>query len=234
MSRLAIWFSPKLIALHVFAVAAIVFCVFMATWQLGLYDQRQADERAEKQSVPTKPLEEVWAPGEVFTGRQNLRPVTVTGQFRPADEQIWVTGKDGGPWLVAPVMVDGSALLVVRGQAEDVGEFPDVPSGQVVFDAVLQPTDGPADGFDPDTREIATVRIATLINELPYPLWSGYAVSISDSVSGGLDLAPRPEPEVSTLAGGRNLGYGLQWWVFATFAAFMWWRMARDAVADAR
>lgn len=43
----------------------------------------------------------------------------------------------------------------------------------------------------------------------------------------------------------RNLAYGIQWWVFAGFAVFMWWRMlraeatgsgetvARDAGADA-
>ena len=27
-----------------------------------------------------------------------------------------------------------------------------------------------------------------------------------------------------------NLAYALQWWVFGLFAAFMWWRMATDAV----
>ena len=26
----------------------------------------------------------------------------------------------------------------------------------------------------------------------------------------------------------RNAAYALQWWVFALFAGYMWWRMVRD------
>jgi ABC-type nickel/cobalt efflux system permease component RcnA len=32
----------------------------------------------------------------------------------------------------------------------------------------------------------------------------------------------------------RNLAYALQWWVFALFAAYMWWRMVRDDYEDGR
>lgn len=27
----------------------------------------------------------------------------------------------------------------------------------------------------------------------------------------------------------RNFGYSLQWWLFAAFAGFFWWRIVRDA-----
>jgi surfeit locus 1 family protein len=30
----------------------------------------------------------------------------------------------------------------------------------------------------------------------------------------------------------RNAAYALQWWVFALFAAYMWWRMVRDDHED--
>ena len=39
-----------------------------------------------------------------------------------------------------------------------------------------------------------------------------------------------PDPEVSWTVGLRNLAYALQWWVFGLFSAFMWWRMATDAL----
>ena len=45
-------------------------------------------------------------------------------------------------------------------------------------------------------------------------------------VPDGLERVPPPE-----VTGGlkwRNAAYALQWWVFAAFAAFMWFRMVRE------
>jgi len=229
------WFRPALLGLHAFALAAIGFCVFMGIWQLGVYDQRQADERADQQGSAAVPIEDVWGPDQVFTTDQDQRLVTVTGRFRPAAEQFWVTHalEDGaeGAWLVAPVTVGGAELLVVRGWTSSPGAFPEVPAGTARFEAILQPGEAAAGGWDPDTRTIGSVRVPTLLNELGYDaLWSGYAIARDEAVTAGLRLAEAPEPDVSWTAGGRNLGYGLQWWVFAAFAAFMWWRMAREMV----
>ncbi|GAA3538133.1 SURF1-like protein [Aeromicrobium flavum] len=230
------WFAPRLLGLHLFAIAAVVFCVFMASWQLGVYDQRQADERAEQLAAGPADLESVWGPGQVFTTDQDQRPVTVTGRFRPAAEQLWVTdreqGGETGAWLLAPVTVDDAELMVVRGWApRPAASLPDVPGGLVTFDAVLQPGDESGAGWDPDARTIGSVRIPTLLNELGYDdLWSGYAIATDGEVAGGLEVAEVPETDVSWLAGGQNLGYGLQWWVFAGFVIFMWWRMSREMV----
>ena len=234
---LGAWFGPRVIGLHLFAIAAIAFCLFMGTWQLGVYDDRQADERDHSSEIVAAPLDEVWAPGEVFTADQDQRTVEVTGTFRPAAEQLWVTdrpqGDRTGAWLVAPVTVEGTPLLVVRGWAPEpdaVTAHP-MPEGEVSFDAVLQPGDAGSTAWDPQARTIGSVRVPTLLNELGYDdLWSGYAIATDESVAGGLDLAETPETDVSWTAGGRNLGYGLQWWVFAAFALFMWWRMAREIV----
>lgn len=234
--RLRDWFAPPVLGLHLFAIVAIGFCLFMGMWQLGVYDDRQADQRAENAEVSAVPLESVWSPGETFTTRQDQRHVTVTGTFRPAAEQIWATHQrdDGsdGVWLVSPVTVDGAELMVVRGWApEALATFPDVPAGSVSFEAVLQPGEESGSGWDATTRTIDGVRIPTLLNELGYEqLWSGFAISTDDSLTAGLARAEVPEPDVSWTAGGRNLGYGLQWWVFAAFALFMWWRMAREIV----
>lgn len=229
--RLRDWFSPRLLGLHLFALVAIAFCLFMGSWQLGVYDQRQADEAASGSAEAVRPIEEVWSPGDPFTTEQDQRTVTVTGTFRPAGEQFWAT-HGSGVWLVAPVTVEDAELLVVRGSAASAAaSFPAVPEGPVTFEALLQPGQESAGGWDPDTRTIGSVRIPTLLNELGYDqLWSGFAISTDESLAAGLSLASAPEPDVSWTAGGRNLGYGLQWWVFAAFAAFMWWRMAREMV----
>lgn len=225
-----------MLGLHAFALAAIAVCVFMGIWQLGVYDQRQAAELADQPQAAVQPIEDVWAPGAVFTTDQDQLPVSITGTFRPADEQFWVTGQAQGSrdgvWLVAPVTVDGADLMVVRGWAPQVSDtFPAVPSGTVTFEGVLQPGGGSAAGWDAATRTIGSVRIPTLLNTLGYDeLWSGYAIATDSSVRAGLTTADVPDPDVSWLAGGRNLGYGLQWWVFAGFVAFMWWRMGREMV----
>jgi surfeit locus 1 family protein len=231
------WLSPGLLGLHVLAVVAVTFCVVMGLWQAGVYDSRQAHEQADKRSVPQVELTELWDPDEPFMKTYNHRPVTFEGRFAPAADQIWVTGKEqggtDGAWLLAPVQVEGGeTMLVLRGWAPEPGPLPEVPSGRVRLDAVLEPGEKISGSFDPATRTIGAVRIPTLINEIPYDLYSGYAVSTDAVSSGGLELVPPPQPnDVPWTVGLRNLAYALQWWVFGLFAAFMWWRMCTETLA---
>lgn len=238
------WLTPGLIGLHVLGAVALVFCVLMGLWQAGVYDSRQHDEQADKRSVPRVALTDLWVPDAPFTRELNHRPVTIEGSFAPADEQIWVTDKeqDGrtGAWLVAPLqVVSGDTLLVVRGWAAETGRFPDVPSGTVTIDGVLEPGEGSGSSgagvFDAVDRTIGAIRIPSLINETPYDLYSGFAISTDEASAGGLDLVPPPTPDdVSWTVGLKNLAYALQWWVFGLFAAFMWWRMCTETVAASR
>jgi cytochrome oxidase assembly protein ShyY1 len=229
-----------LLGLHVFAVAVLVGCILAGLWQLGVYDSHQDDKRAESHKHAAAPLAGLWGPDQPFEGRLDNRAVSFTGQFAPADEQIWVTGKrqDGrdGVWLLAPVFVGSGhdALLVVRGWAPAVTTPPPTPAGAVTIEAVLQPGDVGGASFDPADRRIGSVRIPALTNELPYDLYSGYAISTTTAVSAGLDLATLPAVGVSWTVGLRNLAYALQWWVFGGFAIFMWWRIATDSVETSR
>ena len=228
-----------MLGLHAFAVVAVGFCVVMGLWQLGVYDSRQEHERAESQTVPRVNLDGLWGADDPFESRLNQRPVTIDGRFAPADEQVWVAGKSqggqSGVWLVSPVIVDDAALLVVRGWAPEVAPFPDVPEGEVTIEGVLQQGEGGGAPFDPKTREIGSVRIPALTNELPYDLYSGFAISTTDEVAGGLALADPPaKDDVPWTTGLRNLAYALQWWVFGAFALFMWWRMTTESIAAAK
>ena len=235
-STLRLWFRPALLGLHVLAVVALVACVAGGLWQLGAYDARQEHERADRQDVPTVPLDEVWSPGDPFDATLNHRPVTVAGTFGPAPEQVWVSGRsqDGqdGYWLLAPLELSGDdALLVVRGFSPETGAPPAVPDGEVELHVVLEPGEGSSGGVGAD-RVIDTVRVPTLVNELPYQLFPGFGISTTPEVAAGLPRAVTPDPDVSWTVGLRNLAYSLQWWVFGAFAAFMWWRICREQVAD--
>ena len=228
---------PAMLGLHVFAVAAVIFTIVMGLWQLGVYDDRQAHEQAEKRDVATVPLDEALGPDEAFSGSANHRPVEVRGSFGPADDQIWVSGHslDGreGYWLVAPFVVKGDdALLVVRGWSPTNDSVP-ATSNVGTIQAVLQPGEesGSAIGAD---RTTDTIRIPLLANELPYDLYSGYAIMTDPEPTGNLQAVPPPDPDVSWTVGLRNLVYALQWWVFGLFAVMMWLRMCRDVVREAR
>ena len=234
------WLRPGLLGLHAFAVAAIAVCIVMGLWQLGVYDTRLEHERADQRTVPRVDLVGLWGADEPFQGRLDRRPVRVEGRFAPMGEQVWITERelDGrlGVWLVAPVRVTRSdaSLLVVRGWAPKVGALPPVPEGDLAFDAVLQPSEGSGEPFDHRTRTIGTLSIPAITNVIRGDLFSGYAIGTSPSVTRGLTPVQPPEPDVSWTTGLRNLAYALQWWVFAAFAMFMWWRMATENVAMRR
>ncbi|MFY0409594.1 SURF1 family protein [Solicola sp. PLA-1-18] len=242
-STLRIVLRPAMVGLHVFAVAALVFCVLMGLWQLGVYDSRQASERADRQEVPTVPLDEALGPDEAFTNTANHRPVTVAGTYGPSDTQVWVSGReqDGreGYWLLAPVLTGGvgddgrpHALVVVRGFATQAGDPPPTPAGRVELRGVLEIGEARSTAAEPgDGRTIDAVRLPLLANELPYDLYSGFAIVTSPEPADGLEAVPPPLPDASWTTGLTNLAYTLQWWVFGAFAVFMWWRMTRDAVA---
>ena len=225
-----------MIGLHVLAVVALVFCVVMGLWQLGVYDSRHESERADQQAVPRVALTDLWSPDEPFTSRLNHRPVTIDGVFAPAEDQVWVVDKDQdgrtGAWLLAPLQVaGGETMMVVRGWSAQTGAFPEVPTGTVTVQAVLEPGEGNAAAYDAERRTIGSVRIPTLINETPYDLYSGFAISTDTAAAGGLALVPPPEPgDVSWTVGLRNLAYALQWWVFGLFSVFMWWRMTTETI----
>jgi cytochrome oxidase assembly protein ShyY1 len=236
----SLWLRPGLLGLHAFAVAAIAACVVMGLWQLGVYDTRQEHERADQRTVPRVDLVGLWGADEPFEGRLDRRPVRIEGRFAPADEQVWVTGRelDGRPgaWLVAPMRVTGTdaSLLVVRGWAPKPGELLPVPRGDAAIDAVLQASERSGEPFDRRDRTIGTLSIPAITNVIQGDLYSGYAIGTSPSVMRGLTPVQPPEPDVAWTTGLRNLAYALQWWVFAVFALFMWWRMASEDVAMRR
>ncbi|UYM07403.1 SURF1 family protein [Solicola gregarius] len=237
-SSLRVLLRPPMLGLHALGVVAVVFTIVMGLWQLGVYDTRQEHERADKQDVPTVPLDEALGPDDAFSGSANHRPVEVTGTFAPADEQVWVSGRslDGedGYWLLAPLVVrDTEALLVVRGWSPTNDRLPAPPSGATTIDAVLQFGEDVGAPLGAD-RTTDTVRIPALANELPYDLYSGYAIQTEPAPGAGLETVPPPDPDVSWSVGLRNLVYAVQWWVFGAFAVFMWVRMCRDVVRDAR
>ncbi len=230
------WFTPSLIGLHVFWLVAVVVCTMGGFWQFGSYENRQGVAAAEARHDGIVDITKVWAAGEPMTTDLPNRTVTVTGEFGSAADQVWIDGASthGEAWLVAPFNVDGSdaALLVVRSkQATVSADLPAVPSGRSTLTVVLQPSLGGAAPLN-DRRVTDSITVPALLNELPYRLWSGYGI-VTDGAEppSGSQLVTPPDPDVAWTVGLKNLAYALQWWVFAAFSVFMWWRMTSEQVA---
>lgn len=221
-------FSPRLLGLHAFAVVAVAAMVVLGMWQLGAYGERQQNSVRERAEPPAVPIDDVLGPDAAFTAEADGRKVTVTGGY--GRRQFLVDGDDARrPWLVTPLRTgSGSSVLVVRGYAEEAGA---PPAGEVTVTGALLPTQPsqadpePGDGIEP------SLAIARLVAEVETDLYSGYVVlEEQQPAPSTLQPVPAPTAEPSFTAGMRNLMYALQWWAFAAFGVYMWWRIGRDLV----
>lgn len=226
------WFTRPLLGLHLLAIVAIAVCILMGLWQLGVYGAKHDDEAAARANAAPVDLLTVWGPDDAFTADLLDRRVIVNGEF--TGKQFSVRRGAAGSWTVAPLKVAGtkSFLFVVRGWSD--GTTP-LPSGRVRFTGWLQPSESaPSGPVAPTDDGLSVLSIPALTNEVPGDLFSGFAVTPDRSVTGGLKPVSVSQPKVAWTVGLRNLAYALQWWVFGLFSAFMWWRMAIDALATHR
>jgi cytochrome oxidase assembly protein ShyY1 len=202
-------------------------CILMGLWQLGVYGAKHEKPAQGDDSAAPVRLLEAWGPDAPFGADLEKRPVLVRGAF--TGEQALIQRGSGRYWTIAPLRVAGtrSSLVIVRGWSGP--ESPPLPTGTLEFQARLQPGE-PTAGIG-RAGIYPSLSIPTLANVFRDDLFSGYAITSTSRVNGGLDpVEPKP-PDVSWTVGLRNLAYAMQWWLFGLFALFMWWRMVTDAVA---
>jgi cytochrome oxidase assembly protein ShyY1 len=213
-------------------------------WQRAQENSRQDTIRAGA-SQRAVPLSSLLKPRQSFTNAVADRPVTTAGSW-DGGHQLLVAGRylSGRPgwWVLTPLRLsDGAAVAVVRGWtasvSDPVAEPAALPTGQVQLAGVLRPSEPPVDrepgvGSGLPTGQIDGIDLTQLVQRWPYPLITGYLVLTGQqpALTGagfGLSLVPPTAPGSQDLAW-QNLSYALQWFVFAGFGLFMWWRLVRD------
>ncbi len=224
--------TARALGLAVVALVLMAAMVALGFWQLGAYDEHQRDDaRAASQRAPI-PLDDALGADSGFPSGSLGRPVTAQGRYA-ATEQIYarhVPGADGLLAVVTPLVTDtGSAILVVRGTTPAGGDA-QPPTGPVCVEGILQPSDAVGAALD-SGRVTDGIRISSLVNDIDEDLYAGYIVLTSSSPGDALTPLSPPPADPSRWAGFRNLLYAVQWWVFAAFVAFMWWRIVTDADA---
>lgn len=230
--------TPRMLALHAFAVAAITAMVILGLWQLGHYGERQEMSVKEREEQSAVPIDAVLGPDAAFSAEADGRTVTATGTY--AEPQFLVAGDDGpAPWLVTPLETgNDAAVLVVRGRSTQLRP---APAGEVTVTGTLLPSQARTEDPDPTDDVRPSLSTSRLVADVRTDLYSGYVVLDEQQPAAPDDLerVVPPAPDPSFTAGIRNLMYALQWWAFAAFAVFMWWRISREeirrgAAADAQ
>jgi surfeit locus 1 family protein len=209
--------------------------VVLGLWQFHVYDNHQRADALATMRRPPVPLDSALGRDQAFpTGSVGV-PVSAVGRYeRPS--QLYVrglAGADGRFAVVTPlVTATGSAILVVRGASAHPNA--PTPSGTVRLTGILEPSQTGGTALDRD-RVTDAISIASLVGSVDHDLYGGYVVLTRSTPADALSPVSPPLPDPSRWAGIRNLAYALQWWVFAAFVAFMWWRIVADMhAAEAR
>ncbi|MER5471819.1 SURF1 family protein [Streptomyces sp. NPDC002935] len=238
--------TPRWWGINVFVLLAIPFCVFMGSWQLGRFEDRVQDHRtadraaSEARTDPARPLAEMLPVTMETSGKQT----TAKGRY---GKQLLVPGRelDGrrGYYVLTFLRVDGGkALPVVRGWLPgdpDPAKAPAAPGGEVTVTGALQASESPgsngvsaAGGLPPG--QTAAISSASLVNLVPYAPYDAWITL--DKADAGMKAVPPTAPQNTglDLKAFQNLGYTGEWFVFAGFVVFMWFRLLRREVEFAR
>ncbi|MFD3835940.1 SURF1 family protein [Streptomyces sp. NPDC058642] len=238
--------TPRWWGINVFVLLAIPFCVFMGSWQLSRFEDRMADhDRATSRVAtdagdPARPLADLLPVDKATSGAQ----ATATGRY---GKQLLVPGREldgrNGYYVLTLLRTDGGkALPVVRGWlpgTADAAKAPAAPSGQVTVTGALQASEQPgengvsAQGGLP-AGQTSAISAASLVNLVSYDVYDAWVtLNTGDSGMKAVPAAAAPDTGLN-LKAFQNLGYTGEWFVFAGFVLFMWFRLIRREVEFVR
>ncbi|MGY0017595.1 SURF1 family protein [Streptomyces sp. cg35] len=241
--------TPRWWGINIFVLLAVPLCVFMGSWQLSRFEDRVQDHRsaseqtAANEKAAAAPLASLLPVDKKTSGRLT----TATGHY---DRQLLVPDRDldgrSGFYVVTLLKVDGSgkALPVVRGWlpgTASAAKAPAPPKGDVTVTGALQASESvgsngvTAAGGLP-SGQVGMISAASLVNLVSYDVYDAWITL--DTADGRMTAVPATTAEGSglDLKAFQNLGYTGEWFVFAGFVLFMWFRLVRreaEALRDA-
>lgn len=242
-----------MVALFVVLALAAYGCIQLGVWQLDRAAIRGAQAAREieagRLAAAPAPLAEALVVGQDFRTDQQLRKVTVTGEYR---EQVlvpdravdgsaatlvvtalWITGgPDTGAMVpvlrgwVAPSDVT-TADGVARPATAAAGDLLAVPSGRVTAVGHLTDSEKAIVGDFPDGM-VGAVSTGELANLWGGPTFTGFVVLTDSEPDSLLPTVPPPSYEQQKGINLQNLAYAGEWFIFGGFALLLWWRFVRE------
>ncbi|RII09186.1 SURF1 family protein [Streptomyces sp. YIM 130001] len=243
--------TPRWWGINVFLVLAIPFCIFMGSWQLGRFEDRvDTHQEAEQQSRSagkgaSAPLAELLPVSQDTSGRRATASGTWDRQLLVPDRML--DDRDGYYVLgllrtEGPGEGKGKVLPVVRGWLPGdaaAGKAPALPGGEVEVTGALQASEsagsnGVSDRAGLPKGQLAVISAASLVNLVPYDVEDAWVTS--EKATDGMRPVPPKVAQGSglDLKAFQNLGYTGEWFIFAGFVLFMWFRLFRRELEFAR
>ncbi|MEU5687876.1 hypothetical protein DEJ48_18305 [Streptomyces venezuelae] len=246
--------TPRWWGINVFVVLAIPFCIFMGSWQLGRFEDRVQDHESAKEQAKEQSAEAKEGGGDAKARPlRSLLPV----DKETSGEQATATGRYGKQLLVPDRELDekqgfyvltllrtddGKSLPVVRGWLPgdaSTAKAPAAPKGEVTVKGALQASESPgsngvsAAGGLPQ-GQLGAISSASLVNLVRDDLYDAWITL--DKADAGMKAVPAAAPNNTglDLKAFQNLGYTGEWFVFAGFVVFMWFRLFRREAEFAR
>ena len=236
------YFSGRLIAINLFALAAVITCLWLGKWQWdrahAIVQVELTDGQADFANL--SPLRQYLPPSSVGV------PTTVSGTWQPDGQLIFqnrtqngsdlliesdqsaelkIADQAVGIWVLDVLtLTDGSSLGVVHSWLADEQEVEQL-SGEVTLSGVMQPS------------ELALTK--TLINLPTYITTEEILKRAASTVHDGYFVSSKPiigvnavspmftQPQEVELQW-RNVIYTGNWIIFAIIISAMWWRIIRD------
>ena len=237
--------KPRWLGLFALVVAVMVTFGLLGLWQLSVArDNGRAEQALASPTLPVADIAAVLTPHTPFPQDGSGRRITATGRY-DGSAQVLVTPRllrgQRGYWVVTPLVVrsTGARIAVVRGFVTDPAQAaaPAIAT-DVTVSGALAPGESPAQDTStagtalPD-GQMTALDLSRLVNRWPGALYNAFVFAtaeVPDVTSVASPAVQRVPPPA--LAGGgmswRNTAYAFQWWAFALFAAYMWWKMVRD------
>ncbi|GAA2317414.1 SURF1 family protein [Streptomyces kunmingensis] len=241
--------TPRWWGINIFVLLAIPVCVFMGSWQLSRFEDRVQDHRSVSErteangKAAAEPLASVLPVDQNTSGKRT----TATGRY---DKQLLVPDRDldgrTGFYVVTLLKVDGTGkvLPVVRGWlpgTASAAKAPAPPKGEVTVVGALQASEsagsnGVSTAGGLPSGQVGMISAASLVNVVPYDVYDAWVTL--DTADAKMTPVPATTPQGSglDLKAFQNLGYTGEWFVFAGFVLFMWFRLVRreaEALRDA-
>lgn len=231
-------------------LALLVAGIFawLGQWQLG--NAIDTDPPPAGMTEQVRPLGEVVAPGAYLPEPLVGQRVEVTGSFVAGDFRVVASRYDDGTpgyWVAGQFRVDPTtagvdgptSLAVAVGFTPDretadaaASALSDAPPQDVTLTGRLISDEGAKEPpRDADPLEITAMSPAALLSQWSdiegLDVYRPYLVSAE--AIGGLQQIHAPAPTELSSVNWLNIFYAIEWAVFAGFAFYMWYRLARDA-----
>ncbi|MGH8868562.1 MAG: SURF1 family protein [Actinomycetes bacterium] len=227
--------APRRVAQHVLALVLVAAMIWLGNWQL----QRALGSDDPSGVVDPAPvaLERLSVPGQSLPGQAYGRRVTAQGRY-DAGSGVLVVDRErrgvGGYWLLTPLRLqDGSGLAVVRGwvRRPAAASAHPPPSGEVTVTGRAYPSEEQAAGASAGPDRVGAAGPTEIAQDLPYRMRDGFVIATAEQPPPArvpAAVAARPWPSKADGFPLQNSAYAVQWWLFALFTAFMWWRIMRE------